>query len=387
MVAIQSSGVNWVHQDPITKSQRVTNSSGTVTSTIDLDPWGGETSTSSNQAFQPHRYTTYERDANGSDDAMMRRYHAYWNHFDQPDPYEGSYDLTDPQSFNRYGYTQNDPVNSTDPTGKEMELTLGCSAMYSSCYGSGGGGYEGTPFDSGSIIFGGYNEVPAGIRGALAAYDQRVQNTRDQLRAQSAWNNGNFARVISIILGNPNVGVSVDGLQLWGDLAIAFINGYSQPIEIAQRLGIPLGAPGYAVRKGLEAVARLVQKARKPDFYILTGAYEGAQGSVAVTRGTTVTVSIGATAGNVASLMAGWLLQANRPAEADVVGFLTGPSFGGDIFWNPRTGWGAGFGAGLTRSPQAPGTRWAVMVGLGFGGGFSGGNGWTWSDLTSRFFP
>jgi YD repeat-containing protein len=95
MVAIQSSGVNWVHQDPITKSQRVTNSSGTVTSTIDLDPWGGETSTSSNQAFQPHRYTSYERDVNGSDDAMMRRYHAYWNHFDQPDPHDGSYDFAD----------------------------------------------------------------------------------------------------------------------------------------------------------------------------------------------------------------------------------------------------------------------------------------------------
>jgi RHS repeat-associated protein len=124
MVAIQSSGVNWVHQDPVTKSQRVTNSSGTVTSTVDLDPWGGETSTSSNQAFQPHRYTTYERDANGSDDAKMRRYHGYWNHFDQPDPYDGSFNFTDPQSFNRYPYTQNDPVNFTDPTG--LFLCLVC---------------------------------------------------------------------------------------------------------------------------------------------------------------------------------------------------------------------------------------------------------------------
>ena len=51
----QSNQVSWVHQDPITKSQRITNGSGTITSTIDLDPWGGETSRSSNQAFQPHR--------------------------------------------------------------------------------------------------------------------------------------------------------------------------------------------------------------------------------------------------------------------------------------------------------------------------------------------
>jgi len=118
MLAIQQSGqVSWVHQDPITKSQRVTNSSGTITSTIDLDPWGGESSRSSNQAFQPHRYTSYERDGNGGDEAMMRRYTGKWHRFVQPDPHDGSYDLTNPQSFNRYAYVQNDPVNSVDPSG------------------------------------------------------------------------------------------------------------------------------------------------------------------------------------------------------------------------------------------------------------------------------
>ncbi|HKG48371.1 MAG TPA: S8 family serine peptidase [Pyrinomonadaceae bacterium] len=122
MLAIQQSNqVSWVHQDPVTKSQRVTNSGGTVTSTIDLDPWGGETSRSSNQAFQPHRYTTYGRDANGGDEAMMRRYAGKWHRFVQPDPYDGSYDLTNPQSFNRYAYVQNDPVNFVDPLGLDPE--------------------------------------------------------------------------------------------------------------------------------------------------------------------------------------------------------------------------------------------------------------------------
>jgi hypothetical protein len=94
MVVIQDSGVNWVHQDPVTKSQRITNSSGAVTSTVDLDPWGAETGRSSNQAYQPHRYTSYERDANGGDDAMMRRYQSASSRFSQPDPYNGSYNLT-----------------------------------------------------------------------------------------------------------------------------------------------------------------------------------------------------------------------------------------------------------------------------------------------------
>jgi len=122
LLAVQYGGVNWVHQDPVTKSQRVTNSSGAVTSTIDLDPWGGETARSSNQAFQPHRYTSYERDANGGDEAMMRRYTGKWHRFAQPDPYDGSYDLSNPQSFNRYAYVQNDPVNSVDSTGLMCQI-------------------------------------------------------------------------------------------------------------------------------------------------------------------------------------------------------------------------------------------------------------------------
>jgi RHS repeat-associated protein len=68
-------------------------------------------------AFQPKKFTSYERDANGSDEAMFRRYNRWHSRFDQPDPYDGSYSLTDPQSFNRYAYTQNDPVNSVDPSG------------------------------------------------------------------------------------------------------------------------------------------------------------------------------------------------------------------------------------------------------------------------------
>jgi RHS repeat-associated protein len=71
---------------------------------------------STNGAFQPKKFTSYERDANGTDEAMFRRYNRWHSRFDQPDPYDG-YDLTDPQSFNRYSYVQNDPVNFVDPSG------------------------------------------------------------------------------------------------------------------------------------------------------------------------------------------------------------------------------------------------------------------------------
>lgn len=117
----QSGQIRFVHQDPITKSQRVTDYNGNVISTVDMDPWGGETSRSNNQSLMSRRYTSYERDVNGGDDAQMRRYQSRWTRFSQPDPWDGSYDMSDPQSFNRYSYVQNDPVNFVDPSGLNMQ--------------------------------------------------------------------------------------------------------------------------------------------------------------------------------------------------------------------------------------------------------------------------
>lgn len=121
LLAVQQNGVNLVHEDPVTKSKRVTNTSGVLQSTIELDPFGAEVSSfSGNTAFEPKKFTSYVRDANGTDEAMYRRYNCWHSRFDQPDPWNGSYNLTDPQSFNRYAYVQNDPVNFVDPTGLHL---------------------------------------------------------------------------------------------------------------------------------------------------------------------------------------------------------------------------------------------------------------------------
>jgi len=114
------SGLAWVHNDPVTKSTRLTDSKGRVISGIELDPWGNEIAGTLESAQGPktsRRFTTYERDANGSDDAMHRRYNSSRGRFEQPDPYRGSFKPADPQSLNRYAYTKNDPVNHTDPSG------------------------------------------------------------------------------------------------------------------------------------------------------------------------------------------------------------------------------------------------------------------------------
>jgi RHS repeat-associated protein len=131
LLAYQENGrVLWVHDEPITKAKRMTDSTGAIVNASELDPFGGQVGPATSQSgtlwnsqtwLQHHRYSTYERDSNSSDDAMNRRYNRWWSRFDQPDPYEGSYDLTNPQSFNRYAYVQNDPVNLIDPTGLNAE--------------------------------------------------------------------------------------------------------------------------------------------------------------------------------------------------------------------------------------------------------------------------
>jgi len=79
----------------------LTDEAGDVVAVVELDPWGGETDRCVNQWEQPYRYTTYERDGDGVDQALMRSYQGGMR-FNEPDPWDGSYGLTDPRSFNQY---------------------------------------------------------------------------------------------------------------------------------------------------------------------------------------------------------------------------------------------------------------------------------------------
>jgi RHS repeat-associated protein len=59
-----------------------------------------------------------ERDeATGLDHTWWRKYESSAGRWTSPDPYGGSMTIGDPQSFNRYSYVENDPVNFVDPSG------------------------------------------------------------------------------------------------------------------------------------------------------------------------------------------------------------------------------------------------------------------------------
>jgi hypothetical protein len=145
---------------------------------------------------------------------MHRRYNRWWSRFDQPDPYDGSYDLTDPQSFNRYAYVQNDPVNFIDPSGLDG-IACFFNAGISSCggdngSGGGGGGYIGAPGNGGGG--GGYSDLGRGtfydgslVGDAEANYLWRLQNTYDAIAATRALRQGDLTRVAQLMSANPTL--------------------------------------------------------------------------------------------------------------------------------------------------------------------------------------
>jgi RHS repeat-associated protein len=62
-------------------------------------------------------FATYQRDNTGLDYAQNRYYSPQIARFTTADPYQASGGPAAPQSWNRYAYVQNDPINFGDPTG------------------------------------------------------------------------------------------------------------------------------------------------------------------------------------------------------------------------------------------------------------------------------
>jgi RHS repeat-associated protein len=72
------------------------------------------------------KYATYTRDTlTGLDYAVNRYYSNIWGRFLSPDPSWESADLGDPQTWSRYAYVLNDPINLTDPTGTIEQCPAG----------------------------------------------------------------------------------------------------------------------------------------------------------------------------------------------------------------------------------------------------------------------
>jgi RHS repeat-associated protein len=92
-----------------------TDASGNVTGTNLMAPYGDTLSSNTSDSYV---YTGLYQDTEyGGDDAWYRNYTAEQSRWLTPDPYNGSYDLMNPQSFNRYMYVNGNPLENVDPSG------------------------------------------------------------------------------------------------------------------------------------------------------------------------------------------------------------------------------------------------------------------------------
>ena len=115
----------WIHKDHLGSTSLLTKTDGSVACKTQFDPSGQQVmlwvnpvgGTSISQGF-----TGYEKDnPTGLYNARARMYSYGQARFLQPDPLGvGAANPAKPQSFNRYSYVGNDPVNFVDPSGMFM---------------------------------------------------------------------------------------------------------------------------------------------------------------------------------------------------------------------------------------------------------------------------
>lgn len=138
LTAASGSDVRWLVTDQLGTPRMILDQSGSLanTSRHDYLPFGEEVGANigartMGQGYgasdnERKKFTGYERDTETGLDFAQARYHGnIQGRFTSPDPFSGSAIMADPQTFNRYAYCRNNPVNSSDPTG----LAPGAMAM------------------------------------------------------------------------------------------------------------------------------------------------------------------------------------------------------------------------------------------------------------------
>lgn len=121
-------GVKYVQQDWQGSVRTVTNANGFVVSRTDHQAFGGDVGYGVGQRSIEQGYNadpatrqgyglTERDDATGLDHTWFRKNENAAGRWTSPDPYNGSMNLGDPQSFNRYSYVGNEPTNYVDPSG------------------------------------------------------------------------------------------------------------------------------------------------------------------------------------------------------------------------------------------------------------------------------
>ncbi len=97
------------------------NSAGVVDLTVQSMPFGEKIINTGSTDLDPGHFALLDQDLSDGANlshATFREYSATFGSWTSPDPYDGSYDFSNPQSLNRYSYVLNNPLDGNDPSGK-----------------------------------------------------------------------------------------------------------------------------------------------------------------------------------------------------------------------------------------------------------------------------
>jgi RHS repeat-associated protein len=126
MIAMASSSAIQYFLSDRLSSRLVLDANGNVLGRQGHLPFGEDFGESGSQ--EKHHFTSYDRDdESGMDNAVNREYSAAVGRFLSADPYRASGYMIDPQSWNRYGYCRNNPVDFFDPNGLNLAAVNGGS--------------------------------------------------------------------------------------------------------------------------------------------------------------------------------------------------------------------------------------------------------------------
>jgi len=137
-----ASGGRYLFQDHLGSTRITGTAAGGLKDDVDYLPFGSVVANYGSAPSDNHyTFTSYESDQSESstDYAVYRNLETTMGRFYRPDPYDGSYDATDPQSLNRYSYVTNRVMTGTDPYG----LDPNCTDDDEGCDGVGNGSNDG----------------------------------------------------------------------------------------------------------------------------------------------------------------------------------------------------------------------------------------------------
>jgi RHS repeat-associated protein len=126
-VAFRENGEHFQHQDYLGTERMTTNWAGAIDGSFSSLPFD-DTFAVTGTDYDQYHFAQLDYDIESmTDHAQFRQYSPTQGRWMSPDPYDGSYDASNPQSFNRYAYVLNNPLAYVDPDG-----TTGCGGG-SSC--------------------------------------------------------------------------------------------------------------------------------------------------------------------------------------------------------------------------------------------------------------